>query len=100
MAAPNDVIHQQVRLRIMATLNALEAGETMEFTRLRTILQATDGNLGTHLGTLEGAGYVEIAKEFADRKPRSLIRLTRAGKTAFEDHVRYLREILEGPPAT
>jgi DNA-binding transcriptional ArsR family regulator len=60
---PDEVIHQSLRLRIMATLNALPRTDKMEFTRLRAILGATDGNLGAHLTTLEGAGYVIIEKE-------------------------------------
>ena len=57
MPGPNEIIHQQTRLRIMATLNALAEGKQVEFTRLRSIVGATDGNLGAHLVTLENAGY-------------------------------------------
>jgi DNA-binding MarR family transcriptional regulator len=95
MNAPDEVIHQSLRLRIMATLNALCVAEPMEFTRLRSILGATDGNLGTHLGTLEGAGYVQVVKDFVGRKPRTRITMTAAGRRAFEAHVAYLRSLLD-----
>jgi DNA-binding MarR family transcriptional regulator len=91
-----DLIHQQLRLRIMATLRAVPEGDLIEFTRLRDILGATDGNLGTHLSILEQAGFIGISKEFVRRKPRTQIALTRAGQEAFEAHVRYLRDIIDG----
>jgi DNA-binding MarR family transcriptional regulator len=96
VSAPDEIIHQQVRLRIMATLNALAEGEQLEFTRLKAILQATDGNLGAHLATLEDAGYISVEKDFVAKKPRTRVGLTRGGRRAFTRHVTYLREILDG----
>jgi len=95
MNAPDEIIHQTTRLRIMATLNALPVAEPIEFTRLRGILNATDGNLGTHIGTLEAAGYVHVDKDFAGRKPRTRITVTGKGRKAFEHHVVYLRGLLD-----
>jgi DNA-binding MarR family transcriptional regulator len=97
---PDEIIHQQVRLRIMATLNAVPDGEWLEFTRLKAIVRATDGNLGAHLTTLESAGYVGIEKDFVVKKPRTRIAMTRAGRKAFARHVAYLRDILDGGQAT
>jgi DNA-binding MarR family transcriptional regulator len=96
VSAPDEIIHQQVRLRIMATLNALKDGERLEFTRLKAILNATDGNLGAHLATLENAGYVAVEKDFVAKKPRTRLGMTRAGRKAFTNHVAYLRDILDG----
>ncbi len=90
----NELIHQPTRLKIMATLNALRGGAKLEFTELRKLLEVTDGNLGTHLGTLEKAGYVDIEKSFVAKKPRTRVSLTRAGRRAFDAHVQYLRDIL------
>ena len=95
----DEIIHQPVRLRIMATLNALPDGERIEFTRLKAILNATDGNLGAHLTTLENAGYIGIEKDFVARKPRTRVALTRVGRRAFARHVAYLRDILDGASA-
>lgn len=99
MPEPDAIIHQQTRLRIMATLNALPEGKRVEFARLKAIIRATDGNLGAHLTTLEGAGYVAIEKDFVGRKPRTRIALTRAGRKAFGRHIAFLRAILEGEPS-
>lgn len=92
----NDLIHQPLRLKIMAALNALAARESMEFTRLRSVVEATDGNLGAHLSKLEDVGYITIEKDFVDKKPRTRVALTREGRKAFVTHVAYLRDILDG----
>ncbi|MDB5705912.1 MAG: hypothetical protein JWN66_3028 [Sphingomonas bacterium] len=94
MAGPDELIHQSLRLRIMAALYAAQEVEPLEFTRLKAIVGATDGNLGSHLTTLETAGYVRIEKDFAGRKPRTRALITPRGATAFRDHTNYLREII------
>jgi DNA-binding MarR family transcriptional regulator len=93
---PDEIIHQSLRLRIMATLNALPRGESLEFTRLKALLGATDGNLGAHIATLESAGYLAVEKDFVERKPRTRVSMTSAGRRAFQNHVGYLRALLDG----
>jgi DNA-binding MarR family transcriptional regulator len=99
MSRGDEIIHQQTRLQIMATLCALREGESVEFTRLKAIVQATDGNLGAHIATLEGAGYIDVMKDFVGKRPRTRVALTRNGRSAFAHHVDYLRVILDGPAA-
>jgi DNA-binding MarR family transcriptional regulator len=93
---PDEVIHQSTRLRIMATLNAAPPRELIEFTRLKAILKASDGNLGAHLTTLEKAGYLKVEKDFVARKPRTRVALTADGRKAFQRHLAFLRDILDG----
>ena len=62
----DETIHQRTRLAIMA---ALTAAGVLEFNELRSQLSLTDGNLSTHLASLERAGYVEITKAFRGKKP-------------------------------
>lgn len=95
MEGPDEVIHQSTRLKIAATLNALSPGESLEFGRLKAILGATDGNMATHLGALERAGYVAAEKDFVGKKPRTRVSLTKEGRRAFERHVAYLKDLLE-----
>jgi len=97
MAAPDEIIHQSMRLKIMAALNTLGPLEAIEFTRLKVIVEATDGNLGAHLTTLENAGYVEVEKDFVGKKPRTRIAMTTIGRRAFREHVAYLRDMLDNP---
>ena len=94
-AAPLDpVIHAQARLRIMATLAGLPQGDEMVFPRLRDLLGMTAGNLSTHLGTLEEAGYVSQSKTFAGRTPATYLALTAKGRAAFEEYTRALQAML------
>lgn len=95
MAELDAVIHQPVRLKIMAALKALPPADQIEFVRLKKLVEVTDGNLGAHLQTLEQAGYVAVEKDFADNKPRTRIKLTKQGRRAFEDYVALLRNIIE-----
>ena len=91
----NSIIHQPVRLKIMSALKSLPSGEMLEFVRLRKIVEATEGNLGAHIQTLEEAGYVAVEKDFADNRPRTRVKLTKEGRRAFEEYVSFLRGIIE-----
>ena len=97
--AADEIIHQSTRLKIMATLNALRGNSGIDFTELKQLSKATDGNLGSHLATLEKAGYVSLEKDFVGKKPRTRVSITREGRRAFEQHVSYLREVLDGNPS-
>lgn len=88
------VIHQPVRLRIMASLAALHEAESAEFTFLRDLLGLTDGNLGAHVRKLEEEGYLSVEKAFVQRKPRTFIALSAKGRKAFKGHVAALQSIL------
>jgi len=97
MSGANEIIHQAMRLKIMAALNTIASKKgAIEFTRLKTLVGATDGNLGAHLETLEKAGYIVIEKRFEERKPQTRVRMSPAGRRAFAEHVAYLREIIDG----
>jgi DNA-binding MarR family transcriptional regulator len=91
----DDIIHQPLRLRIMAALQALPAGEGLEFSRLKKLTGATDGNLGAHIETLAKANYVEVDKSFVGKRPQTKVTATAAGRGAFARHVASLREIIE-----
>lgn len=95
----DDLIHQPLRLKIMTALYAERDAQSVEFSRLKAVTRATDGNLGSHLTTLEKAGYVKIAKDFVGKRPRTRAALTAAGRRAFRRHVDYLRELVEGVDA-
>jgi len=91
----NETIHQPVRLRIMAALVTLETGDEVDFGYLRGLLEVTDGNLGAHLRKLEEAGYISVNKVFVERKPRTFVAATAAGRKVFQEHVAALESILK-----
>ena len=95
MEAPDDVIHQPVRLRIMAALTALPPeAEGLDFTRLKALTGATDGNLGAHLDHLVRAGYIAVDKAFVGRRPRTTASASAAGRAAFARHVAFLKSVI------
>lgn len=95
MAELNEIIHQPVRLRVMAALVTLRAGNEVDFTYLRDLLEVTDGNLGAHLRKLEEAGYIAVNKVFVERKPRTYVAATAEGRRVFQEHVAALEAILK-----
>ena len=97
MAELDDIIHQPLRLKIMAALNSLPATAAgLEFSRLKKLTGATDGNLGAHIETLAKAGYVSVDKAFVGKKPQTTVTATATGRGAFARHVATLQEIIAG----
>lgn len=87
----DDVIHGRLRLGIMVYLADVE---TADFTELKTVLEATQGNLSVHLKTLEKAGYVAIDKSFRDNKPLTRVSITPAGRKAFAAYLQALSGLI------
>lgn len=85
------VIHEKGRLAIMSLL---AAAPEVAFTELRDTLQMTDGNLTTHIRTLQEAGYVAVSKSYQNNRPLTTCALTPAGRRAFTDYVDLLDQIV------
>ncbi len=93
LAELDRLIHEPARLSVMALLSVVESADFLFLLRQSGL---TRGNLSSHLGKLETAGYVEITKEFVGKIPRTLLHLTEAGRQAFEAYRRGLMEVLGG----
>ena len=87
----NPVIHGKLRLALLSLLTGVEQAE---FTWLRKKTGSTDGNLGAQLARLEEAGYVRVKKKFVQRKPKTLYRMTDAGRQAMMEYVQALKQLL------
>ncbi len=85
------VIHERMRLAIVS---ALAASPSLSFNELKGLLKTTDGNLSIHARRLEEAGYVDCAKGYAGRVPRTTFRLTAAGRRALERHLGHLEALI------
>jgi len=72
--------------------------ESADFLFLQHQLQMTPGNLSSHLSKLEETGYVEIVKEFIERKPHTALKLTKKGRTAFNEYRKNIKKVLEDLP--
>ncbi len=86
------IVHSPPRLMILAYLAAVDSAD---FIFLMNQVNLTRGNLSSHLNTLEEAGYVSITKEFVDRIPRTLIRITPAGRKAIEEYRDQMRTVID-----
>jgi DNA-binding MarR family transcriptional regulator len=86
------VIHEKGRLAIMSML---AASPDLAFTELRDTLGMTDGNLTTHIRTLQEAGYVAVAKTYQNNRPLTTCSLTTAGRKAFTEYVNLLERIIQ-----
>lgn len=89
----DELVHAPARLLILTTLSVVGSAD-FRFVLNRTRL--TRGNLSSHLSRLEDAGYVQIRKEFVNKIPRTLIRMTDKGHEAFEKYRRAMKELLGG----
>jgi len=83
LAEVDRMVHEPARLMILMVLYTVERAD---FTFLMNVTELTDGNLSSHLSKLEAAGYVEIEKGYAGKKPRTRLRLTAVGRQAVEDY--------------
>jgi len=89
----DDVIHGRMRLGIMVYL---ADADVADFTELKTVLEATQGNLSVHLKKLEEAGYVAIDKSFKDNKPLTRVSITREGRKAFAAYLEAIGALIGG----
>ena len=85
-------IHAPARLMILAMLAVIESAD---FTFLMTQTGLTRGNLSSHLSKLEEVGYISITKEFVERVPRTLIRLTEEGQTAVSAYRNNMQQVVD-----
>ena len=86
------VIHEKGRLAIMSMLAATAE---LSFTEMRDSLSMTDGNLTTHIRTLQEAGYISITKSFQNNRPLTTCSLTAGGKKAFTNYINLLEKIIQ-----
>lgn len=82
----------RIRLGIMSVL---AVNDMLDFTSLKEYLDVTDGNLATHLKTLEKEKFIGVKKSFIERKPNTKYFMTKKGKKAFEDHLKGLEDIIK-----
>jgi len=82
----------RVRLGIMS---ALMVNDQLDFNALKELLGVTDGNLASHLKSLEKSEYITFSKSFLDRKPNTNYAATARGKKAFRKHINAIENLLQ-----
>jgi DNA-binding MarR family transcriptional regulator len=88
----NKAFENKIRLGIMSILSIHSKAS---FNHLKEVLELTDGNLASHLKSLEKEGYISVNKSFINRKPNTKYTITSSGAKAFENHLKALEDILK-----
>jgi DNA-binding PadR family transcriptional regulator len=88
----NKAFDNRVRLGIMSMLMV---NDWVEFSTFKELLDLSDGNLASHMTTLEKEGYIEIRKQFVGKKPQTTYSATIAGRKAFTEHLNALENLLK-----
>jgi DNA-binding HxlR family transcriptional regulator len=88
----NKAFENRIRLGIMSVLMV---NDTVDFNRMKELLQATDGNIASHVSALEKEAYIHVKKEFVGKKPLTSYSATKLGVKAFEDHLNALEKIIK-----
>ncbi|MFN2456915.1 MAG: winged helix-turn-helix domain-containing protein [Chitinophagaceae bacterium] len=88
----NKIFDNRIRLGVMSILIM---NEEISFNDLKQLLEVTDGNLATHLITLEEAGLIKVHKGFVGRKTNTTYSITRAGEKVFNEHIGALGKMIK-----
>ncbi len=88
----NKAFENKIRLAIMS---ALLVNDYLDFNSLKELLDVTDGNLASHLKSLETKNYVSFKKEFLNRKSHTKYSATEEGKLAFKLHIKAIEKLLK-----
>jgi DNA-binding MarR family transcriptional regulator len=91
LADLDDLLQHRTRITVAVLLSR---HDQLSFSRLKELLQETDGSLGAHLRKLEDAGYLAVRKAFQDRRPVSWYRLTQKGRRALASHLQGLSRLI------
>ena len=87
----NKIFDSRIRLGIMS---ALMVNAEINFNELKDLLQITDGNLASHLKTLEESGFVKFQKGFIGRKTNTTYSITKNGEKEFKLHLEALTKMI------
>lgn len=88
----NKVFDSRVRLGIMSTLMV---NDEINFNDLKQLIDVTDGNLASHIKSLEDSGYIKVNKGFIGRKTNTTYAITKAGQKAFQQHLDALEKMIK-----
>lgn len=88
----NKIFDHRIRLGVMSVLMV---NDFVDFTTLKELLDATDGNLASHIKALEKATFINIEKQFIGKKPNTRYSTTQLGKAEFKKHINALEKILK-----
>ena len=86
------LLHSQIRLAIISILMSVAEAQ---FNYLKDKTGTTAGNLSFQLTKLKNSNYIKIQKSFENNYPLTTVRITAAGRKAFEDYIKKLESIIK-----
>ncbi|GER78203.1 MAG: transcriptional regulator [Anaerolineaceae bacterium] len=89
------LVHEPARLHILTVLSLIEAADFLFLMRQTGL---TKGNLSSHLGKLEAARYVDIEKEFVEKIPHTVVKITSRGREALQTYRQQMTGVLKKLP--
>jgi DNA-binding MarR family transcriptional regulator len=87
----NKTFESRVRLGIMSVLMV---NQKIDFNSLKKLLDQSDGNLASHISSLEKSGYIKIHKSFIGKKPNTSYSITEKGRKAFREHLDAIEKLI------
>jgi len=87
----NKVFESKARLGIMSVVII---NDSMDFNSIKNLLGLTDGNLASHIASLEKSRYIKVNKTFIGKKPNTSYSVTALGRKAFKEHLDALELII------
>ncbi len=88
----NKAFENRIRLGVMSVLMV---NDWVDFSRLKELLDVTDGNLASHITALEKEEYIQVRKAFIGKKPNTSYTISKAGKKAFQEHLDALENLIK-----
>jgi DNA-binding MarR family transcriptional regulator len=88
----NKIFDSRIRLGIMSTLMV---NAEINFNDLKELINVTDGNLASHIRSLEDSGYIKVKKGFIGRKTNTTYAVTKSGEKAFQQHLAALEKMIK-----
>ena len=89
-------LHKAFESRIrLGIMSVLAVNDMLDFNALKDYLDVTDGNLASHLKTLEKEMFIGVKKSFIGKKPNTKYFMTKEGKNAFDDHLKALEQLIK-----
>ena len=87
----NKVFESKARLGIMSVVII---NDSMDFNSIKNLLGLTDGNLASHIASLEKSRYIKVNKTFIGKKPNTSYSVTVSGRKAFKEHLDALENLI------
>lgn len=88
----NKAFESKVRLGIMSVLMV---NDTVDFNTLKELLNLSDGNLASHIKSLEELNYIVVSKQFVGKKPNTTYSASKEGSKAFHAHLKSLENLIK-----